>query len=238
MSQNISDLNHQAIKAALKQDWDRAVALNQHILQLNSGHIPGLNRLAKAYEKTGQIQQAKQTYQKVLKHDQYNNIAHSNLKRLRSINSSHTPSSTLSGDFSFIEEPGKTKTIWLTKVVTKLLPQLENSQRVKLEANRHRIAVLTQDDEHLGYLPDDLSAYLARLLRLGSKFEAAVKKIDDQDVQIFIKETRRSKRLKGLPAFTGDSSKNLSALPAAPLDESPLEIPSGEDPDDIQKVER
>ncbi len=238
MSQNISSLNHQAIKAALKQNWDRAVTLNQHILQLNSSHIPALNRLAKAYEKTSQVQQAKRTYKKVLKHDQYNNIAQSNLKRLKNTNSSHTPSSTLSGDFSFIEEPGKTKTIWLTKVVTKLLPQLENSQRVQLEPNRHRITVLTQDNEHLGYLPDDLSAYLTRLMRLGSKFEAAIKKIEDRSVQIFIKETRRSKRLKGLPAFTGDSSKNLSALPAAPLDESPLEIPDAEDPDNVQKVKR
>lgn len=238
MPQNISDLNHQAIKAALKQNWGQAVALNQHILQLKSSHIPALNRLAKAYEKTGQIQEAKQTYKDVLKHDQYNNIAKSNLERLKHTNSSHTPSSTLSGDFSFIEEPGKTKTTWLTKVVTKLLPQLENSQRVKLQANKHRIAVLTQDDEHLGYLSDDLSAYLSRLMRLGSKFEAAVKKIQDQNVQIFIRETRKSKRLKGLPAFTQDNSQNLSALPAAPLDESPLEIPDAEDPDKVQKVER
>lgn len=238
MAQNISDLNHQAIKAALKQDWDRAVALNQHILQLDSHHVPALNRLAKAYEKTGQIKQAKETYQTVLKHDQYNNIAQANLKKLKKTNSSHKPSSTLSGNFSFIEEPGKTKTVWLTKVVAKLLPQLENSQRVKLKANKRRISVLTQDDDHLGYLPDDISAYLARLMRLGSKFEAAVKKIQDPNVQIFIRETRRSKRLKGLPAFTKDSSQNFAALPAAPLDESPLEIPDSEDPDNLQKVER
>lgn len=241
MSQNLSELNNQAIKAALNQDWDQALALNLHILQLNSQHIPALNRLAKAYEKTGQIEDAKQTYQKVLELDEYNNIAQSNLDRLQS--NSASPSSTSSGpsdssSFSFLEEPGKTKTVWLTKVVAKLIPQLENSQILILQPNKRRVAALTQDEQHIGYLPDDLSAYLIRLIRLGSKFEAAIKKIKDSNIQVFIRETRKSKRLKGLPTFTKDDKHHYPILSDESLDESPLEIPDPEDPEQRRQVKK
>lgn len=227
MNNNLEKLNENAIHASLTRQWPAAIDLNQHILQLQPNNISALNRLAKAYEETGELEKAAKSYRKVLKLDKYSRIARNNLDRLQNLKSiPHKPSdTTITQPFSFIEEPGLTKTVFLTKLApAQILATLRVSQPVSLKPKGRRLSV-TADKTYLGYLPDDLSAHLLHLLKLGNKYEAAIKNITKNELEIFIRETKKSARLKGLPSFTlKDTQKYYQFLPSEPIAESPLEI--------------
>jgi Flp pilus assembly protein TadD len=74
-------LKTQAIQTALIGDWQRAIDLNQLILQEDPDDIDTLNRLAFAFLSLGNPNDAKTLYEKVLTLDMQNPIATRNLKR-------------------------------------------------------------------------------------------------------------------------------------------------------------
>lgn len=227
MNQSLPELNQAAIHASLTQQWAAAIDLNLHIVQLDPTNISALNRLAKAYEETGEIDKALKSYNKVIKIDKYNRIALNNIARLQNLKKSpHKASSGQSSNFSFIEEPGKTKTVFLTKLASnQTLSNLRTSQLIHLKTSKRRISASTQDGTFVGYLPDDLSTHLTRLIKLGNVYEAAIKNATKEGIEIFIRETKRSSRLKGLPSFSlKDTQKYYQFLPTEPLSEVPLEI--------------
>jgi len=79
-----SNLNQQAIDAALDSKWELALKLNKQIIRLDSLNIDALNRMAKAYIELGKGNLAKKFYSEVLKIDPYNPIALKNLKIIKS----------------------------------------------------------------------------------------------------------------------------------------------------------
>jgi Tfp pilus assembly protein PilF len=70
-----------AIQAALQQDWKTAITLNTEILKTDKKNTDAYNRLGFAYLKSGQIKKAKETFEKVLTLDRYNQIASKNLQK-------------------------------------------------------------------------------------------------------------------------------------------------------------
>jgi hypothetical protein len=89
---------------------------------------------------------------------------------------------------------------------------------------------VTFDKTYIGYLPDDLSLHLIRLIKFGNEYEAAIKFVSKSKLEIFIRETKKAAKLKGLPSFpTKDTSKYYQFLPTDPIAESPLEIESSDD---------
>ena len=236
MSSVTDDLTSSAVKASLSQSWDEAVDINSHILQLDPHNVAALNRLGKAFEELGDNTKAKKTYLKVIDLDKFNSIAINNLSRLKlygkSRPSNQGPASTISR-FSFIEEPGKTKTVNLTKLGPhQVLSTLRISQPVFFKVSKHRICVTSQAGKFIGYLPDDLSLHLMKLIKLGNKYESAIKSMLKNHVEIFIRETKKSARLKGLPSFPSkDANQYYQFLPSDPIAETPLEM---EDPIDSE----
>ena len=232
MKTDLDQLVRLAIKAALNQEWSQAVDLNLHILQLKSNDIPTLNRLAKAYEKTGEPEKAKKAYQKVLKLDRFNSIAGNNITRIQTTKIIEHPEGNGDGKpFSFIEEPGTTRSTYLTKLAPRqVIDSLDISGRVILKPYRRSVGVFTQENVCIGSLPDDLSQYLLKLIKMGNKYEAAIKTITKSQIEVFIREIHKSKRLKGLPSFPLRDTKSYYALlPTDPISEVPLEFPEHED---------
>lgn len=233
MNPNLDDIKKKAIHASLQHLWQEAIDLNLHIIQLDPQNLSALNRLAKAYEETGDIVKAKKTYLKVLSVDKFNSIASNNLNRIRVlpknivVKASNLPLS----HFSFIEEPGKTKTVSLTKLAPhQVLSMLKVAQMVLLKPNKRRISIITSQGAYIGYLPDDLSLHLIQLIKLGNKYEAAIKFVSKIKVDIFIRETKKALKLKGLPSFpTKETSKYYQFLPTDPIAETPLEIDTSDD---------
>lgn len=231
MNQNLQELSAFAISASLTQQWPQAIDLNLHIVQLDPQNISALNRLGKAYEETGELEKALKTYRKVLKIDKYNRIATNNLERLSTVKK--LPKRTNSGPityFSFIEEPGKTKTVSLTKLASpQAISLLRIAQQVNLKTNTRKVSVNSFDGDYIGYLPDDLSLHLIRLIKSGNKYEAAIKTVTKSNIEVFIRETKKSPKLKGLPSFPlKDTQKYYQFLPSDPISEVPLEITDSE----------
>lgn len=186
----VNYLQDQAIAAALKQDWESAIAFNLHYLDDNPQHTPTLNRLAKAYKESGLISEAITTYQQVLGIDKYNSIAQKNLHTLQKnppLQGKRHPDCHISTEF--IKEPGKSKTFHLTRLGDpKIISNLMPGEMVQIIPKKHTIFLFTQQNEHIGALTDDIAFELRQCLTSGINFEAVIKSASAQTVIVFLRE--------------------------------------------------
>jgi len=225
------DLEKQAVQAAIKGSWQQAVDFNRQLIKENPKNVAALNRLAKAYGELGKIDQAQKTYRKVLTLDPYNSIATKNLQRLVK---KRKKSKTKKIDYPsnlFLEEPGKTKTIKLIRLASaEVLSELSNGQPVKLEPKKRTISVTTEEKAYLGTIPDDLSLRLVKFIKGGNRYQAFVKAVDRQNLEIFVREIFRSKHFHNLPSFSPSGGGYLSYLsPETVYEERPETTPTGEE---------
>lgn len=209
-----SDLPQKAIAAALNGKWEKAVAINKQILKKTPQDCEALNRLAKAFFELGKIKQARQICQKVLRLDQFNSISQRNLAKWKTVRSKGKTSAIPTSASDFIEEPGKTKLVTLLHPGDlKILAKLNAGDEVLLSPHAHRVSVTSLNQKYLGRLPDDLSARLRRLIKLGNSYRALIKSIDGRNIKVFIKETLRAKSLQETPSFPVEKiSTGLSVL--------------------------
>jgi tetratricopeptide (TPR) repeat protein len=100
-----------AIEAALRQEWQKAIDINLKILEQSPYHSPTLNRLAKAYQHCGQIDNAIKTYEQALEFNRFNDIARKNLLKLKKQTGQADQAMVIGSiiDCDFVEEPGKPK---------------------------------------------------------------------------------------------------------------------------------
>lgn len=213
--ENTALLEQQAIKAAMKGAWDQAIEFNQKILKLETKNVAALNRLARAFWEKGNLASAKKTYRQVLSIDRYNTIASKNLKRLadqRKIQPKKETQKKTTEGAVFLEEPGKTKVVKLIRLASpKTLSELDSADEILLEPKTHAVSITNTDGSYLGTIPDDLSHRLLRLIKGGNQYQAFVKAVDRQNLEIFIRETKRAPKFHNLPSFTSPliSASNL-----------------------------
>ena len=199
------NLENQAVKAALAQNWEKAVEINKKIIKENSQNIPALNRLAHCHWELGDIEQALKTYKKVLKIDNFNPIANRNFTRLskggkikKSLNKKRSPF------FSkiFLEEPGKTKVVSLMRLAEPdVLGKLNNGDRVIMVAKKRLVSIQNEENNYLGTIPEDLSLKLIEFMNGGNQYDVFIKNIDHQTLQIFIRETSKGKKYNNVASF-------------------------------------
>jgi len=199
-------LEEQAVKAALNQNWNKAIEINKKIIAGVPQDIAALNRLGRAYWEIGKIRQAIQSYKKVLKFDSLNPIANKNLKRLakggqtkriKGKKSLFIPSANI-----FLEEPGKTKVVKLIRLATpSVLAQLDNADTVVLTLKKRNIVVSSNNGQYLGSIPEDLSIRLIKFIKGGNQYQAFVKSVDHQKLEVFIREVFRSKKFANNPSL-------------------------------------
>lgn len=223
-------LEEKAIKAAFNNNWQLAISLNQEIIKFSPKNPPALNRLGVAFLKTDQPTLAKDTFRKVLKISSTNSIAKKNLYNLKHRIKAKNLTTILSPNIkiiSFIEESGISKIVPLIKPASpQVIAGLEIGQKVILKPAARKIKVFsaTPIKEYLGRLPDNLSLNLAKFIRNGYKYQVYVKSVNPQSPQIFIQETKRSKRLKDTPSFPLTHNNNRITIPVSEPVNSPLEI--------------
>lgn len=203
-------LEQQAIKAAMKGAWDQAIELNRKILKLEPENTAALNRLARAFWEKGNLASSKKHYRKVLSIDRYNTIASKNLKRLADQKiakpKKEAQKKTTEGAV-FLEEPGKTKVVKLVRLTSpNVLSELDSGDEVLLAPKTHAISVTSADKTYLGKIPDDLSHRLLRLIKGGNQYQAFVKAVDRQNLEIFIREIKRAPKYHNFPSFTSGSA--------------------------------
>ncbi len=213
-SHNLSTL---AIDAALDSRWDEALKLNKRIIKDDPQNIDALARLARVYMELGRCNLARKYYSEVVKIDPYNPIALKNLKIIKSFKSNgsfgitHTNGSKLSASL-FLQEPGKTKIVNLLKVAEpQKLSQAYCGMSVEMVVKNRKIAIVDNNKNYLGVLPDDINHNILRLLKGGNKYALFIKSIKVNGLSLLIKETYRSKRFKNQPSFL-EASETSSKL--------------------------
>ncbi len=199
------NLGNQAVKAALAQNWEKAIEINKKIIKENSQNIPALNRLARCHWELGNIKQAFKTYKKVLKIDNFNPIANKNFTRLskggkikKNLNKKRNPFSSK----VFLEEPGKTKIVSLVRLAEPdILGKLNNGEKVIMVAKKRLVSVQNEEGNYLGTIPEDLSLKLIKFMNGGNQYDVFIKNIDHQTLQIFIREIFKGKKYNDVASF-------------------------------------
>jgi len=77
---NLFRLEKEAVRAALGENWQRAIEINQKILTITNKSAPVLNRLGLAFFRQRKKVLARQHFNQVLKIDHGNTIARKNLR--------------------------------------------------------------------------------------------------------------------------------------------------------------
>ena len=179
------DLAQEAVNAALSSDWKNAIKLNHQILKVNSKDTDALNRLARAYAESGDMEKAKETTQKVLKIDPINKIANRCLLKWKNFKATN---SFKFSKTAFIEDPTRTRIVSLINLGdTSTLSSLNCGDIVKLIPRTHRVNVATLADLYIGRFPDDLALKFIHLIKLGGDYEVVVKNVSNSEVKIFVK---------------------------------------------------
>ncbi len=220
----LEDLAARAVKAALAQQWQEAEDLNQQILDEDASNIEATNRLARAYTEQGQVDKAKQTYQRVLSLDPYNAIAQKNLTKLEQ---GGGQSARQVSQEAFLEEPGKTRSAPLVGSQKKRLEQLSSGEKLDLEARHGRLAVITGQGALVGYLEDDLSTHLLNLIHLGNTYSAHLMSTSDTP-QVFLREVSQSPQAAKYVSFSRSHSLPSPASVKSGLNDDVFETTSDE----------
>ena len=215
MDDSSTALAQQAISAALSCNWQKAVELNEQLIQKDFKNIDACNRLGRAYFELGNLIKSNKSFEMALAVDPYNQIAAKFLKRIetfrkkgskknnfKTINEKlNTVSVPFNGDL-FIEEPGKSKLVNLLKVAEpQKLSLLSSGSPVYLQNKNRGICIIDTDGDYLGVLPDDLAHHLLRLIAGGNKYQACIKTSKINSLSILIREIFRSARFKNQPSF-------------------------------------
>lgn len=205
----LEDLAGKAVKAALNQQWQLAIELNQEILTENPESIESNNRLARAFQELGKIKDARKTYQRVLELDPYNSIAQKNLSKLEQGSSSG--SAAIINKDLFLEEPGKTRSTSIHRPNHKKLSSHSSGEELRLEQKNDQLALVAHNGDSLGYVESNLSTHLLKLMQLGNEYSAHLLNATENP-QVFLRETKQSTAGSKFISFarTSPISSNLS----------------------------
>lgn len=207
-------LAQKAISSALSSSWKEAKDLNLEILKSSPDDVDALNRLARSYAELGDMENAKKTSKKVLSIDPANNIALKCLEKWNVLNDSDKHVSYQISAEAFLEEPGKTKLVPLLNLgESRTLAKLDSGDEVNISAHAHRVSVMTKDNKYVGRLPDDISAKLRQLIKLGNEYYALIKSIDEHDVKVFLREIKKGPKAKTLSSFSTEKLDYVSFTP-------------------------
>ena len=238
-----TNLGKEAVRAALKGEWERAAELNRAVLELNPNDCEASNRLAKALMELGDYAEARQILETLRVRAPGNNIARKNLARLEQLQ-------TCGGDIRrsaagddglpgmFIAESGKSCTTILRKpAVASAMATVSAGDVVALNLRGEGVAVTARDGGYLGTIERRLGRRLHRLMAAGNQYAAAVVGTDAEGISVILRETRQHPTLRHVVSFPSapDGPRQPPSLIADPpleeTDEEPDAIP--EDSGDI-----
>jgi len=180
-----------AIQAALNADWDTAISENLGLLAHNPDAFDALMRLSHAYFVTGNVAQAHKYAKKATKIDPSNTLAQKCLAKcsaLSSVTSPITHSQIKISIDTFLEEPGKTKTVLLKHLgAAKIIAALMHGQPVALLMTKRQVSVQTEDGTHIGHITDDIAAWIIVNKKHGMTVRGFIKSASDTQVKVFLK---------------------------------------------------
>jgi len=208
---DIERLKNKAIDEAVLGHYENAILLNTEILKLDPADVDSIMQLAHAYWQTGNLSDAKKYYRQALNLEPNNNLAKKRLSLLASLNNKVTKLTPRRSQVrivpitDLIEEPGKTKIIWLGNIgKPEHLSQLRIGEELFLRNRKRRLEARDIDSNFIGCLPDDISKRMLEFMNLDATFEAFVFSIDRNEVKIYLREVNKPPKLRNVSSFVNE----------------------------------
>ena len=210
-----------AIAQATRGEWDAAVETNRQLLEMGAD-TDTYNRLGKALAELGRHQEALEAYESALSRDATNRIAERNVERLRvlvageaSAQSDSKPAEAVKAAdgkpekataAQFIEEMGKTGHARLINLAgARELAPLSPGDAVDLVLDGE-LLMGRVGDVALGQVEPRVGARLAKLMKGGNRYEAAITTLDRDDVRVIIHEVFAHPDNFGKVSFPGTAA--------------------------------
>jgi hypothetical protein len=216
-------LSKEAVNLALQGKWEEAEAINRDIIEEFPSDVEAHNRLGRALTELGNFDEAKESYLQSLGLAPDNTIAKKNLARLTSLSESMASLGAKpkrsSGSKArtqrvaldlFITEVGKAGVVNLNNVApVELLAEMGFGDQVRLEARRQRLVVTDESGEYLGEVEPKQGLRLIKLMQGGNTYDAAILNVEDDKVQVIIKEVYQHPSQVGHPSFLVKATEHL-----------------------------
>jgi hypothetical protein len=216
-------LSKEAIDLALQGKWEEAQAINRDLIERFPSDVEAYNRLGRALTELGEFDRAKEAYLKALQLAPENTIAKKNLARLTSLSESmatlkrsHQKTSTSKAQAPrvaldlFITEVGKAGVVSLHSVAAvKVLAKMGFGDQVHLKAKKQHLIVTSEDGEYLGEVEPRQGLRLIKLMRGGNKYDAVILNVEEDKVQVIIKEIYQHPSQVGHPSFPVKATEHL-----------------------------
>jgi len=195
----------QAISLAMQGLWSEAVAINNGIVESFPYDIDAYNRLGRAYMELGEYSLAREAYGRALEFDPYNAIAQKNLHRLSLLGERPVGSVGASDTVKpqhFIEETGKAGVVNLYRLAPgEMLARMVAGDRVYLKISDSSLIVENSSRQYLGEVEPKHGQRLARLMRGGNKYSAAIVSSTEEKVTVIIWEVYQHPSQAGRLSF-------------------------------------
>ncbi len=199
-----------AIGQATRGEWEAAVATNREILEMG-GDIDAYNRLGKALAERGQHAEALEAYQQALARDATNRIAERNVGRLQVIATGAAPAVSdekleKASAAHFIEEMGKTGHARLINLLpARELAPLSPGDAIELTLDSELLVARVGEIE-IGQVEPRVGSRLAKLMKSGNRYEAAITTVDRDEVRVIIHEVFADPSNLGKVSFPGSAT--------------------------------
>ena len=203
----------QAIALAMQGRWREAVAANESLIESFPGDVDAYNRLGRACMELGEYYRAREAYSRALELAPYNAIAKKNLHRL-----SHLGEVLVGAageprrvePHLFIEEMGKAGVVNLHRLAPReVLAKTSAGDRVFLRAEGSNLAVENAFGEYLGLVEPKHGQRLARLIKGGNEYTAAIISSTENMAKVIIREVYRHPSQAGLFSFPPKGLRGL-----------------------------
>lgn len=198
--------------AALGGEWERAIELNQELIERTPRDADAYNRLGRALLELGRLSAAYDAYSGALKIDPANMIARRNLQRLELLRRGHVseeqpseqtePTPTIPRTNVFIEEVGKT---WVDELVNPAalehLANVSSGEHLQLTVEGERLVVTRQNGERLGEIEAKTAERLLELIAGGNRYEVYALGLSSTSLRVILREVFRSPNLANRVSF-------------------------------------
>jgi tetratricopeptide (TPR) repeat protein len=188
----------------LDRQWQKALALNEEIVERFGADEETHNRLGKVFTELGKMDDALSAYRATLELNPLNTIALKNVNRLEALieDKADLPKTQSAVDVGlFVEETGKTAlaSVVLNKGADAAV--IAPGDQVKLVPAGDTLNVETSAGAKIGHVEAKLARRVLKFIEGGNEYTAAVATADSKGVRVIIRETRQAPQFAGVPSF-------------------------------------
>ncbi len=162
----------------------------------------------------GEYKKAKEAYGKALELSPTNSIAKKNLDRLALLKGAHVTKNEQRRKLppnAFIAEIGKAGVVNLLDMAPQsVLVKMAPGEQVFLKIQNQDVAVENYKDEYLGMVEPEHGLRLAKLIKGGNQYIAAIVSLDNDKVKVIMRETLQHPAQSGKLSFPIQGSGELT----------------------------